>query len=192
MRGRSRPAASAKQATRPTPQATRPTPQATRPTPQATRPTTHAAPGRPPARGGPTIYDHSTSPMIRSSIVGPPLAGGLHRPCGWPASPLRVACIALAGGLHRPCGWPASHWRLACIALAAGLPGAAWVACPTRRLACPMGRGWPARRGGGGLPDGVWVACLALARVSVNASGADPGGWPARGALCAKPPASPA
>src|SRR5579884_415023 len=39
-------------------------------------------PGRPPARGGPTIDDRSTSGTNASSIVGPPLAGGLWRAGG--------------------------------------------------------------------------------------------------------------
>src|SRR5579884_3608110 len=42
----------------------------------------HRPPPRPPARGGPTIHDRSTSGTTASSIVGPPLAGGLRRPSG--------------------------------------------------------------------------------------------------------------
>jgi len=43
------------------------------PRPAARRP----ADGRPPARGGPTIYDASVKVVGASCIVGPPLAGGL-------------------------------------------------------------------------------------------------------------------
>src|SRR5579875_387710 len=39
----------------------------------------NSRPPRPPARGGPTIYDRSTSRTNASSLVGPPLAGGLRR-----------------------------------------------------------------------------------------------------------------
>src|SRR5579885_1732927 len=100
---------------------------------------------RPPARGGPTIYGGSTSGTASSSIVGPPLAGGLL-PCGWPAL-LRVVC-SLAGGLL-PCGWPAPL-PVACLASAGGLPGVG---------------GWPASRSHGlplplmGLACG-WSVCL--------------------------------
>src|SRR5579885_989873 len=74
---------------------------------------------RPPARGGPTRDDRSTSGTTASSIVGPPLAGGLRGARTgfserfW-GQPLPVAC----GGLARasvtaykasPCRWPA--WR---------------------------------------------------------------------------------
>jgi hypothetical protein len=50
-----------------------------RPPRQATRPVADHR-GRPPARGGPTIYDPSTSGTSRPYIVGPPLAGGLRWP----------------------------------------------------------------------------------------------------------------
>src|SRR5579885_1718853 len=75
-----------------------------------------AHPGRPAARGGPTIRGSTQMALgaiLAPYIVGPPLAAGLP---GWPA---RVACTAapmsslvgppLAGGLH---GWPA---RVACL-----------------------------------------------------------------------------
>jgi len=41
-----------------------------------------------------------------------------------------------------------------------------------------VGDGWPARRVAG-LPAAASVADVALARASVTASGATPGGWPA-------------
>ncbi len=65
-----------------------------RPRPAMPPQASHAAPGqpcrpRPPARGGPTIHDPSTSGTNVSSRVGPPLAGGLGgmaglRPSGHP------------------------------------------------------------------------------------------------------------
>ncbi len=52
---------------------------------------------RPPARGGPTIYDTSTSRAIIRSIVGPPLAGGLSEGalCGWPSIVAILSPISL-------------------------------------------------------------------------------------------------
>jgi hypothetical protein len=51
--------------------------------PPATR---HPPPPRPPARGGPTIYERVVGPVEPPRIVGPPLAGGLGGGgpgCGW-------------------------------------------------------------------------------------------------------------
>src|SRR5579885_1977252 len=89
---------------------------------------------RPPARGGPTIDDRSTSGTTASSIVGPPLAGGLPgaaRSERFWGQPLRVACLGRpevnASGAS-PCGWPAwggQKLMLLGPALAGGLPGAA-------------------------------------------------------------------
>src|SRR5579885_1596295 len=59
-------------------------------------------PGRPPARGGPTLYESPLPLVERSSIVGPPLAGGLR----W-ASRTGLAC----GGLRAP-GWPPARATL--------------------------------------------------------------------------------
>src|SRR5579885_2684197 len=84
-----------------------------RPPPEAGHSRKQATAGsRPPARGGPTIYGGSTSGTASSSIVGPPLAGGLPGIGGWPAWHRRVACLASAGGLPGVGGWPASrsHW----------------------------------------------------------------------------------
>jgi hypothetical protein len=79
-----------------------------------------APPCRPPARGGPTIRGGSTSPTTRSSIVGPPLVGGLWR---LKLTPMGVAllytkalmglaepCRAAVYSRATPCGWPAAPW----------------------------------------------------------------------------------
>ncbi len=118
--------------------------QATRSRPSTGRLST----GRPPARGGPTIYDPFVRPGEPSYIVGPPLAGGLPvggplrvarygwPACGWPATgglpvggPLHVACLYVACLWVVRCGWAC------CIC---GWFACGWLACgtPTRRVAC--------------------------------------------------------
>src|SRR5579883_1556706 len=63
---------------------------------------------RPPARGGPTIYDGSTSGTGRPYIVGPPLAGGLRcRPVTGSQHTASLAgglrCRPVTGSQHTAC-----------------------------------------------------------------------------------------
>src|SRR5579885_2687130 len=125
---------------------------------------------RPPARGGPTIYDGSTSDtnaayysratpcgLTRGGFLGKFVVKSLERPTE------RVALGTLLHRLPRPIHPKPSP----CKPLAGGLPGAASVACPVRRrwpvrcsvgdlsgaalVTCPVRRGWPVRSGVGGL-----------------------------------------
>ncbi len=100
-----------------------------------------------PARGGPTIYVVFVPPVEGSSIVGPPLAGGLR----WGG--LRWGGLGAGGPLYVRvarcmCGWPAGGW-----------PGCGWPAvCAGGLLAAGLRRGcgWPDR---GWPATGVRVAC---------------------------------
>src|SRR5579884_3916687 len=84
-----------------------------------------------PARGGPTIYVVFVPPVEGSSIVGPPLAGGLR----WGG--LRWGGLGAGGPLYVRvarcvCGWPAGGWSATGVRVARCMCG--WPA-----------RGWPAR-----------------------------------------------
>jgi len=128
---------------------------------------------RPPARGGPTIYDRSTSgtnaSYNASYIVGPPLAGGLPGAASRACFALARASVNAYGGGLLDGGWPA--WR------SHGLP------LMPMGVACLMG-GWPASRSHGLPLMPMGVACLMAGGLpgartaSVTASAATPCGWP--------------
>src|SRR5579885_2621838 len=88
---------------------------------QVTAPPLH----RPPARGGPTIYDCVVWPGEPSYIVGPPLAGGLWSGVAW---------RAIVYSRATPCGWPArgGGWPVE----------RRWVACGARRRDLRSGVEW--------------------------------------------------
>jgi hypothetical protein len=113
-------------------------------------------PARPPARGGPTIHEVVVPLVERSSIVGPPLAGGLHGglhvmvpcpPC-WPARHVMVPCPPCWPARHVmvpcPARWPARHVMVPCPAC--WLPGTPWWLHGSRWSAASAGRacggGW--------------------------------------------------
>src|SRR5579885_2784049 len=124
-----------------------------------------AAPGRPPARGGPTIDDAFVPLVERSYIVGPPPVSVHGRSCeretGHPqgVALLYTTCPhALVYSRATPCGWPAATGSVRFW----GHP--LRVACGDRKCTLP------------GPP-----LAAALRRPSGNASGATPGGWPGSG-----------
>ncbi|HLI07719.1 MAG TPA: hypothetical protein VKV40_14195 [Ktedonobacteraceae bacterium] len=89
---------------------------------------------RPPARGGPTLRGRSTSGKTASSIVGPPLAGGLG---GLPVTLLGVALLYATVSPAQPCRYQNVYSR----ATPCGWPAPAGLlplACDTR---------WPAPAG---------------------------------------------
>src|SRR5579885_3014288 len=103
---------------------------------------------RPPARGGPTLYERVVGLVEPPRIVGPPLAGGLPGAasvvCRWPEG------NASGGGPTRDDS-PVPLVEGSSIVgppLAGGLPGAASVVC-----------GWPeGNASGGGLPGAASLA----------------------------------